>query len=287
MDSFGSFPNASHDSWQYHFYSPEMSRFFSVRLWASGSVKKAWSWTIRKPEGLDSSLIPELISELDNCEFVSSSPNQTRASLHSKPGSCFLFEKILPQNHDGNLTVIVDEKEVLRVECKPRCVFFWQVPGQDDGVYHFPNISAEITYEGKTSHAFGYCKRYWGNYDGPWGYQFIHGISEDEKTCVWTADATFGDHEYNYFKIVGEDGSMIQAEKTDTYHNNQRAFWRPLSGPKMELELTECAKKEFFLKSDSQFSKLVERFGTVQLKKDGVVVWSGFGFNEICFGTVA
>ena len=55
----------------------------------------------------------------------------------------------------------------------------------------------------------------------------------------------------------------------------------------MEAELTECAKMEFLLKSDKMYSKLVERFGRVQLKKDGEVVFSGCGFNEICFGTVA
>jgi len=79
---------------------------------------------------------------------------------------------------------------------------------------------------------------------------------------------------------------VFQAEKTDTYHNNQRAFWRPLEGPKMEVELKETAKMEFFLTSSKQHSKLVERFGRVQLKKDGEIVFNGFGFNEICFGTV-
>lgn len=250
-------------------------------------MRKAWAWTCQVDEDTVRSPSHEVICRLDDCEFSSPESRRTIATQSSSPDTQFTFEEHSPETHEGTLSVSESHVELLVINFKPRCAYFWQVPGQNDGVYHFPNISAEMIYKGRSAHAFGYCKRYWGDYDGPWGYQFIHGISSDEKSCVWTADATFGDDEYNYFKMVGADGSLSQAEKTDTYHNNQRAFWRPSpSGANMEAELTECAKMEFFLKSDSQFSKLVERFGKVDLKKDGNVVWSGYGFNEICFGTV-
>jgi hypothetical protein len=276
----GAFPQGSHDTWQFHFFSSELERFFTVRLWASNSVRQAWAWTAKLDGGADT------IAYTRSCSF-SNIAQSTIASDDSK-GLKFVFEESDKTTHEGILTVSSSGTEAIKISFKPRATFFWHVPGQTQGVFHFPNLTATICYAGKEVHAFGYCKRYWGDYDGPWGYQFIQGIAADEKMSFWTADATFGDDEYNYFKVLnGETGELIQAEKTDTYHNNQRAFWRPLEGPKMEAELTECAKMEFFLTSDKQHSKLVERFGRVELKKDGKTVFKGFGFNEICFGTVA
>lgn len=249
-------------------------------------MNKAWSWTARVPEGQDCSPKVHLLSNLTDCCFRSVDAIQTSATDPSQPGTVFTFKSLPTETNEGELSVSSDGQALLHIQFKPRNKYFWEVPGQNDGVFHFPNISADVTYKGVTAHAFGYCKRYWGDYDGPWGYQFIHGVASDEKSCGWTADATFGDDEYNYFKLVGEDGVLIQSEQTDTYHNNQRAFWRPISGPKRELELSECAKMEFFLRSEAQNSKLVERFGKVRLLEDGQEVWAGFGFNEVCFGTV-
>lgn len=276
----GVFPQGSHDTWQFHFYCSELERFFTVRLWVSNSVRQAWAWTADLDGGAD------MIAYSRSCMF--STTGQSTIARDESKGLKFVFEESDKTTHAGILTVSSSGTEAIQISFKPRATFFWNVPGKTQGVFHFPNLTATISYAGKEVHAFGYCKRYWGDYDGPWGYQFIQGIAADEKMSFWTADATFGDDEYNYFKVLnGETGELIQAEKTDTYHNNQRAFWRPLEGPTMEAELSECAKTEFFLTSDKQHSKLVERFGRVELKKDGKTVFKGFGFNEICFGTVA
>jgi len=282
--SIGKFPLGSHDSWQFHFYSAQFNRFFSVRMWASNSVRQAWAWT----SSLNNvTLNQEIIAYLQDATFSSATENETAATESKQPGVSFTFTEISNILHEGKLVVSVDSSTVLEIDFSPRKTLFWQVPGQSDGVFHFPNLEATIKYQGHSVDAFGYCKRYFGDYEGAWGYQFIQGGAEDEKTFFWTADATFGDDEYNYFKVLNaETGEVFQAEKTDTYHNNQRAFWRPLAGPKMEVELQETAKMEFFLTSSKQHSKLVERFGRVQLKKDGEIVFNGFGFNEICFGTV-
>ena len=282
----GTFPLGSHDSWQFHFYSSELDRFFSVRMWASNSVHQAWAWTSTLKEECPNQ---EMIAHLDACEFHSSEPSATRASQAGEDGTHFLFSETSNTKHCGSLSVSVSSQIVLNINFSPRKICFWQVPGQTEGVFHFPNLEATIEYQGKSVHAFGYCKRYWGDYDGPWGYQFIQGGAADEKTFLWTADATFvGQDEYNYFKVLdGDTGVVEEADKTDTYHNNQRAFWRPVEGPKWEAELSPCGKMMFPLTSATQHSRLFERFGRVQLKKDGQVVFNGFGFNEICFGTVA
>ena len=282
--SLGQFPLGSHDSWQFHFYSAELNRFFSVRMWASNSCRQAWAWTSSLNAGESKQ---DMIAYLDDATFSSPNDKETVATQASHSGTSFTFSENSNVDHDGKLQVSIGNGSVLAIDFRPRKTLFWQVPGQTDGVFHFPNLEATIQYQGSSVHAYGYCKRYFGDYDGPWGYQFIQGGADDEKTFFWTADATFGDDEYNYFKVLnGETGEVIQAEKTDTYHNNQRAFWRPLEGPKMEVELQECAKMEFMLTSTKQHSKLVERFGRVTLKKDGEIVMNGFGFNEICFGIV-
>lgn len=276
----GAFPLGSHDSWQYHFYSYEHASYFSIRMWASTSVKQAWAWTVQA-DGSNK----EMIAYLENCGFDESGNSFTIA--HDGSGKMFKFTELSSETHEGVLEVSDGEDNLIRVEFLPGSVHSWHVPGRSEGVFHFPDISARITYKGKTSEAFGYCKRYWGDYDGPWGYQFIQGLAADKSKTFWTADATFADFEYNYFKVYDPtDKSLLSAEKVDTWHNNQRAFWRPIGGDRMEVELKEVAKMEFFLSSDKQHSKLVERFGSVELRKNEQSVFAGFGFNEICFGTV-
>jgi len=235
----------------------------------------------------------KVLAHLENCCFNNSTKQETTAT--SPNGAfAFSFSEISNISHAGVLRVSQKcSGDILRVDFTPGSTHFWHVPGQTDGVFHFPDISAEISFEGFRHHAVGYCKRYWGNYDGPWGYQFIQGAAEDESKFLWTADATFGDDEYNYFKIFERSTKSItcMAEKIDTWHNNQRGFWRPADRNQpggMQVELTPIAKHEFYLKSDKQYSKLVERFGTIELKKDdGTLIFRGYGFNEICFGTVA
>jgi hypothetical protein len=276
----GAFPLGSHDSWQYHFYCFEHGSYFSIRMWASKSVKQAWAWTMNS-EGRNT----EMISYLDNCEFENVGDCSTIAT--NGKGDKFKFTEHSHKTHAGLLEVAGSNGELIRVEFTPNSVHSWHVPGRDEGVFHFPDLSATITYDNKTFAAVGYCKRYWGNYDGPWGYQFIQGAAADKSKVFWTADATFGDFEYNYFKVYDpKDKSLVSAEKVDTWHNNQRAFWRPLDQPHMDVELKEQGKMEFHLVSDKQRSKLVERFGPVLLRKNGEVVFEGMGFNEVCFGTV-
>ena len=287
----GNFPLASHDSWQFHFYSEELRRFFSIRYWMSTSVKHAWCWTVDL-EGNEK----KVLSHIENCEFIFDGAQTTSAESvqpSSDSSDRFSFTELSNVTHEGNLKVVSSAGvEIICIDFVPGSTYFWHVPGQDDGVFHFPDIMATIHYEGRAASAVGYCKRYWGNYDGPWGYQFIQGSAADKSKFFWTADATFGDDEYNYFKVHdGSSKSLIaEANKIDTWHNNQRAFWRPADDNSrgMEVELTPVAKMEFFLKSPTQYSKLVERFGPVELRnRDGSVVFAGFGFNEICFGTVA
>lgn len=276
------FPQGTHDSWQFHFFSFEAKRSFSVRLWHSNSIHHAWAWT-SEVEGTQTPLV---ISHLTDCIYRQPDATSTMATDVNVPGSSFKFTENSPETHAGELIVVTSDSEVLRISFVPGSVHFWGVPSRPEGVFHFPNLAAKIVYNGVELNAIGYCKRYFGDYNGPWGYQFIQGIARDGAKSVWTADATFGDDEYNYFKIYNAvDDTTAQGTPSDTYHNNLRAFWKT-SASTSEIDLTEASKVEFFLKSADQHSKLVERFGTVEMKKDGLTVWRGYGFSEKCFGTV-
>lgn len=253
----------------------------------SNSVKQAWSWTV-KLDGSDK----RMLGFVEEAQFIHDGSNTTRAQKSGSKGPRFSFTELSSSSHAGKLDLYSEDgTELLGIDFSPESTYFWQVPGQTHGVFHFPDITASIHFEGRTVPAVGYCKRYWGDYDGPWGYQFIQGSADDKSKFFWTADATFGDEEYNYFKVHDRESKTLIAEanKLDTWHNNQRAFWRPVDPMQgMEVELQPVGKMEFFLKSSTQYSKLTERFGPVQLRrKDGSVVFNGFGFNEVCFGTVA
>lgn len=278
--SLASFPQGSHDSWQFHFFSFELNRAFSVRFWSSESVKHAWAWTAEMGSASPNSAT--MISHLSKCDFSHPDGTCTVAREASSPASSFKFTELSPISHSGSLSVIVSGAEELHIDFAPGSLQFWGVPGRNEGVFHFPDLSAKISFRGVTTDAIGYCKRYFGDYTGPWGYQFIQGIASNKSASVWTADATFGDDEYNYFKIYDiENKSITAGLPAETYHNNLRGFWK-----EKEIELTEKAKMEFHLKSDHQYSKLVERFGTIEMKQNGKTVWRGLGFNEKCFGTV-
>ena len=90
-------------------------------------------------------------------------------------------------------------------------------------------MTATLTAGGETHKGDGYSKRYYGPHYGPtWGYRFICGFATQDEggyspngellpTAVWTADATFGPHKYNYFKVLESDGDFLQAASTDTW----------------------------------------------------------------------
>jgi len=90
----------------------------------------------------------------------------------------------------------------------------WQVPGQPDMVIHRPDLSAKVKLDGQQFDAVGYSKRYFGDYPEHWGYRFIHGTFPGMgHKFLWTADATFGDSKYNYFKLV--DGPDFYESERD------------------------------------------------------------------------
>ena len=82
----------------------------------------------------------------------------------------------------------------------------------------------------------------WTGYHGIYprhnGWRFIHGVASADgepsqlasapPRIVWTADATFGDDKYNYFKLLAPEahasGALLESAAEDTYQQQDVAF---------------------------------------------------------------
>ena len=153
----------------------------------------------------------------------------------------------------------------LRLRADEGHAFGWIPAGADvssDGpVIHRPQMTARVaSWRGEEVSGYGYSKRYYAVYPRHNGWRFIHGVSgphlsgvvdsgagsgaapvapsPDSPTppsIVWTADATFGDYKYNYFKLLAPEGhgsgqlrESAQARArahTHTHTNLTHAHW--------------------------------------------------------------
>ena len=80
-------------------------------------------------------------------------------------------------------------------------------------VIHRPAMSGTIAqWRGDEQRGYGYSKRYAAIYARYNAWRFIHGVAtpagdatfgtSSPPSIVWTADATFGDDKYNYYKLL-------------------------------------------------------------------------------------
>jgi hypothetical protein len=192
---------------------------------------------------------------------------------------------------DSTTSIVItldDGKEVLNVAAETVTDKRWQVPGQPDMVIHRPDLTAQVKIDGKNFDAVGYSKRYFGDYPEHWGYRFIHGTFPGMgHKFLWTADATFGDSKYNYFKLV--DGpDFYEAPSDSVYHQQQRA-WGSMPFGQAQVKLEPIVEKETIMKNSAMNSRMREIYGklTVTVTTGGMEeVWTGVGMNEINFGTL-
>merc|ERR1712060_229588 len=100
---------------------------------------------------------------------------------------------------------------------------------------------------------YGYSKRYHGIYPRYNGWRFIHGLAaatgmgldcEAPANVIWTADATFGDAKYNYFKLLPpeghKNGSLLESAHCDTYQQQDVAY-ATIGGERVSASLNEIA----------------------------------------------
>ena len=267
--------NGLHDSLQYHFVVPSKRLCIAVRVFYTPSLyhHSVWART----------------DDRDAWELVASDVPMTRGD-----GSETLLSLTSPGltiDEDGvgagRIHVVQSNGDVVDISFKEGNVFAWLPAGQQQSVIHRPTMKASIVFDGQTYNAWGYSKRYFGDYPRHWGYRFIHGVvsSGDRTAIVWTADATFGLSKYNYFHAL-IDGRHISSKSENTYQQFSKAYGI-LGGEDAVASLVELPHSEWIrdLTSEKMDSRMRQRFCELELRVS-TDVYKGFAINETCFGSL-
>jgi len=207
----------------------------------------------------------------------------------------------------------------LRIEVEQGHSYGWMPAGfegeADRPVIHRPAMVANVAmWRGVARGGFGYSKRYHGIYPRYNGWRFIHGVAltQDQTfiappprplpltsmaqgpwtapSIVWTADATFGDDKYNYFKLLApeahESGTLLESAQADTYQQQDVAYGR-IGGERVTASLKEIAKWHTIIGGrggNDMEMKYENRLCGFTLQVGDKPPTTGLAYNERCFG---
>lgn len=150
-------------------------------------------------------------------------------------------------------------------------------------VIHQPDMECQVVFGGATHTGKGYAKRYtWTPCPHNWGYRFIQGYAGDIN--LWTAEATFGEDKYDYFKMIAPDGTVSEAERPNSCHRMNAAF-ATVGGDQIAVEIEEIGRWQVDLRSAAMDSLLRQRMCHLQVTRNGEV-HTGYAINETCYGTL-
>ena len=159
-------------------------------------------------------------------------------------------------------------------------------------------------WRGRELQGYGYSKRYHGVYPRHNGWRFIHGVANEagstlptpegqgRASVVWTADATFGDDKYNYYKLLPDakaDASaagLVEAKATETYQQAD-AGYAIIDGVRHQATLAELAKWSAIIGGGGGMEcKMENRLCALTLSTGEGPPLTGLAYNERCFGTL-
>jgi len=174
-------------------------------------------------------------------------------------------------------------------------------------VIHRPDMHASVEWAGRTRHGYGYSKRYYGDYPRHWGYRFIHGVGvlappsgsdiidaptpgAQPTTAVWTADATFGDHKYNYYKLIPDvvaGTPLVESETQDTWQIGE-AGYALVDGIRHNVAIEPLCSWSTVITDESRSSdsKMENRLCKMVITRGDEPPVYGLAYNERCYGTV-
>ena len=261
------FGQGYHDSIQYHFFCAD--KFFSMRVFNTKNFTHHSAWVF---DGRTHELIN------------SSEPlTQSAGNRLNLQGRRFLMEA---GDSDGKITVLGEAGKnapLMQAQFKNANTFIWSCFSSP--AIHQTQLEGEVVFDGKTYTGTGYCKRYWWDENIEfWGYRFVQGLCERDKSMIWTADATFGSMKYAYFKMSQPNGVLKIAPEKDSSHRNDTAYGI-IDGIAYEIRLSELGVWETVLRSPTMESKLRQRFCKMSVAHDGRID-TGYALNETCFGTI-
>ncbi|MGB3535001.1 MAG: hypothetical protein WBA13_15995 [Microcoleaceae cyanobacterium] len=134
-------------------------------------------------------------------------------SEHIGSAKHILFQK------DNNSGKICLPEANLEIQFEVTTQVNWDVLAEENhrAVIHQPQLLCTVDTNQGIQKATGYCKIYQGNYPKFWGYHFVDAFFPDYG-IVWSADATFGQEKYNYFKLLStcqtKEPILLQGENS-------------------------------------------------------------------------
>lgn len=262
-----------HDSLQYHFFFPGL--FVAGRVFHTKTLQQHSAWMYDVSTGT--------VSELFAPSYDVMQQKAGEQSLHLESDHL----RIVDAPGRGEFAAKASD---LNISFEQISDFTWLPSGQtEDLVIHRPDIRCKLTYGGKVLEGTGYSKRYYGLYPRFWGYRFIHGsvaAAGGQPSFLWTADAAFGDHKYNYFKLLQPSGGLVSADMKDTWQQDTAAFGL-INGVRHEVHLRPLCTWETVIGGPGQTmeSKMQNRYCELELMVDGKAS-RGFAYNERCYGTL-
>ena len=321
-------PAGLHDSLQYHFFFPGL--FVATRVFHTASLQhhSSWAYCFARPDlgpiELHNSSVP--LASVPSAPLAGSraalvlSGDEMHIQDANEGG---LLLQLRPARADASAALrevggVADGacgRPELTIRAGGGHAFGWMPAGfeseADRPVIHRPDLRATVTWAGAELGGFGYCKRYHGIYPRHNGWRFIHGVaasgataaedatrgiaprpsSEGAVAVVWTADATFGDDKYNYYKLMPDakaGGGLLQADAADTY-NQADAGYAMINGERHSATLKELAKWHTIIGGGGggqMESKYENRLGVLTLRCGKGPALTGLAYNERCFGTL-
>jgi len=157
----------------------------------------------------------------------------------------------------------------------------------NDDVLHLPDLNGTLEYKGQSYSAFGYCKHVeWNKGPRYTGYRFLHGVLDDDKTAIWSADAVFGYKKYDYFKMVEPDGTIVVADDELSSHK-QKTIYASIGDRHVRVVFEELGAWELPLIDPPETDMVIQqRYGTITYH-EGNVKKSGTALTEYGFGKFA
>merc|ERR1740117_962681 len=210
----------------------------------------------------------------------------------------------------GGASCDASGRPMLSIDFDVPSVFGWTPGGQEASglpVLHRPDLQCSTNWRGAKQTGRGYSKRYWGDYAPFWGDRFIHGFgvpaskpatcsaaaeicASQEAVTVWTADATFGEAKYNYFKLLRPSApetvgkQLVESASEDTYQQADIGYaW--VGGVRHTAELSELARWSTVIgtgDAGSMESRLENRLCQLTLRCGSDEVYRGLAYNERC-----
>ncbi|MBP0019996.1 MAG: methyltransferase domain-containing protein [Cyanobacteria bacterium SBLK] len=250
---------------QYHFFLEDGS-LLALRYFRTGTLEHYSAWWCDK-DGKSLEL-------LNTCESQKSR------------------EHISIKKENGTGTIDLPEAN-LEIHFQVAAQFTWEVSGEQNrrGVIHQPQLLCTVQMGDRQQQATGYCKIYEGNYPKFWGYHFVHAFFPNYG-IVWSADATFGQEKYNYFKLLDTQQTEAQTilHGEDSYHRqtsactriNDRSYY-------LKFDNSEFATWSSILRNrtSTMESELCLQYKSAILEIEGQKVAEGTCLKESCFGTIA